>query len=764
MTDGPRKPLDETALQALRPRAPAEGDHAVHASMARLERAFAPPDAAPVAPTPAATPTADGGTGGDPVDEIEAIVAPATAAEACLAPLLAALGWAGDARTVREALPYFERVADIEDLRSVLARLGFASNARRLKAGRLHDDMLPALLESDTGALSVIIDRNADGTLAVFEGDSRESRNVGPAALKGTLFPVCRLSADESDATQTQKNWFGTVISHFKPAIAGAIALSFLINVAALAVPFFVIQIYDFGIGTRSADIVFLLAAGTGIVLATDLALRYIRARMIAYFGARIDALSAMAAFSQLLQMPISMVETAPIGTQVARLRQFETLRDTFTGALVTAIIDIPFVVVFLIAIAIWGGHLVWVPASLLVVFALMSAVTLPLLKHRTNAAGDVRQRLQLLLREILGKRQAIRDLNAESIWIARHRDLLVEWARKNRRLQFLNSVLQNLAQALASLAGVATLLFGTLSVMNGTMSPGALVGAMALVWRVMSPLQTTFLFSSRLEQALQTYQQLNRLMTIKGEHAPLGTRSFRREFGGQLTLNRLVFRYPRRTEPALRGVQLQVKPGEVIAITGPSGAGKSTLLKLILGLYPPLGGAVLVDGLDLRQIPAADWRSAVAYLPPKPHFFYGTIAQNLRLAQPDATDAEIVAALAAAGVDVSHPLLPEGIETRLTSNRLEQLSEPMKQGIGLARCFVKTAPVYLLDNPAASMDSAAAAAFMARISALKGTATVIMVTFRPAFMRLANRVVVLNEGLIIADGPPDKIIDKLAA
>ncbi|BBF92580.1 peptidase domain-containing ABC transporter [Blastochloris tepida] len=761
MIDEPRQPLDEAALQALRPRPAATGDHAVHASMARLERAFAQPDTAPAAP---GTPTADGGTGGDPLDEIDAVVAPATAAEACLAPLLAALGWAGDARTVREALPYFDRVADIADLRGVLARLGFASDARRLKAGRLHDDMLPALLETGTGALSVIVDRNADGTFAVFDGDSRKSRNFEASALKGTLYPVRRLSVDESDAAQAQKNWFGSVISHFKPAIAGAIMLSLLINLAALAVPFFVIQIYDFGIGTRSPGIVMLLAIGTAIVLATDLALRYVRARMIAYFGARIDALSAMSAFSQLLQMPIAMVETAPIGTQVARLRQFETLRDTFTGALVTAIIDIPFVVVFLIAIAIWGGHLVWVPASLLVVFALMSAVTLPLLKHRTNAAGDVRQRLQLLLREILGKRQAIRDLNAESIWIARHRDLLTEWAKKNRRLQFLNSVLQNLAQTLGSLAGVATLLFGTLSVMNGTMSPGALVGAMALVWRVMSPLQTTFLFSSRLEQALQTYQQLNRLMTIKGEHAPLGTRSFRREFGGQLTLNRLVFRYPRRTEPALRGVQLQVKPGEVIAITGPSGAGKSTLLKLILGLYPPLGGAVLVDGLDLRQIPAADWRSAVAYLPPKPHFFYGTIAQNLRLAQPDATDAEIVAALAAAGVDVNHPLLPEGIETRLTSNRLDHLSEPMKQGIGLARCFVKKAPVYLLDNPAASMDATAAAAFMDRITALKGTATVIMVTFRPAFMRLANRVVVLNEGLIIADGPPDKIIDKLAA
>jgi ATP-binding cassette subfamily C protein/ATP-binding cassette subfamily C protein LapB len=172
----------------------------------------------------------------------------------------------------------------------------------------------------------------------------------------------------------------------------------------------------------------------------------------------------------------------------------------------------------------------------------------------------------------------------------------------------------------------------------------------------------------------------------------------------------------------------------------------------------------VLVDGLDLRQISAAEWRSVAAYLPEKTHFYYGTLAQNVRLACPDVTDSEIRDALISAGVDIGSHLFPDGIETRLTHGTLENLPDSLKQGIALARCFVKKAPIYLLDNPGANVDEAAAAAFVAKIGELRGKATIIMTTFRPAYMRLADRVVVLSDGMAIADGPPEQIIERLAA
>ena len=784
MSDDPRQTLNEQALRALLSPSSANPEHAVHASMERLAREFNSSGGDPTAPShdvlqtasaPSIPPIAAPGDAveGLPLgkeaqdmllDRVNALVAPTTAAEACIGPFLAAVGWAGDLRCVREALPHFDRVTDIESLRCVVARLGFGTAPRHVKDGGLSRNQLPAVFESDEGALSVIADSNPDGTFLVFAADEAVWRNAAAGEFQGTLDSVRKLSQGEQQWTEVQKNWLGSVIGHFKPLIAAAAILSFLTNLAALSVPLFVVHVYDFGIGTRSSSIVFFLALGASIVIGTDIVLRYIRARVMAYFGSRIDSLISMAAFHQLVQMPISMVENAPIGTQISRLRQFESMRDAFTSALATAVIDIPFVVLFLTAIAIWGGHLVWVPIVLLVAFVLLTLFTLPLIKKNSIATGEIKLRMQLLLREIIGKRQVIRDLNAESVWIGRHRELLDEWARKNQKSQLLNNLVQNIAQALVSIAGVATLALGTLWVMSGAMSLGALIGVMALVWRVLSPLQTTYLSVARLEQALQTFHQINRLMTIKGEHAPIAARTFHRQFLGNILLSRLVFRYPRRTEPTLRGIQLKIKSGEVVAVTGQSGSGKSTLLKLILGLYPPLGGAVLVDGLDLRQISPAEWRLAAAYLPEHMHFFYGTIAQNLRLARADATDAEILDALKSAGVNVESSLLPEGVETRLTYSRIEQLPDAMKQGIALARCFVKKAPIYLLDNPGANMDAAAAKAFMNKISELKGSATVIMATFRPAYMRLADRVIVLQDGLAIAEGPPEKIIEKLAA
>lgn len=697
-------------------------------------------------------------------DDIIKLIAPATAPERCLAPLLTALNWSGELRQLREALPHFDRVDTLEDLRSVLARLHYATFYQEIDDIAVGSIALPAIISSPSLGLLLIVADNANGTYLAFSAHQNDWRNVDASHIAGRALFVRQMPRDELAARALQQNWLGAVVARFKPIIGVAIFLSFLINVAALCVPFFVIHVYDLGIGTRSESVVLYLAIGAAIIIGADLGLRYVRARVMAYFGSRIDALIGMAAFQQLVQMPIGMVETAQIGTQISRLRQFESMRDTFTGSLATAIIDIPFVAIFLGAVAYFGGHLVWVPATLLAIFVGLSFITLPLIKKSGADVGDVKQRQQLLLRELIGKRQAIRDMNAENVWVMRHRELMQEWEVKNKRAQFINNLTQNLAQLLVSLSGVATLGLGTLWVMNGTMTSGALVGSMALVWRVLSPLQTTYLSITRFEQALQTLRQINRLMSIQSEYESQTQRSFHRDFSGRISISRLMFRYPKRPELALRGIQLDVNPGEVIAITGPSGAGKTTLLKMLLGLYQPLGGAVLVDALDLRQLPLACWRSAVGFLPEQTHFFYGTVAQNIRLARPDASDGEVRDVLQSLGVDLSNSHLPDGIETRLTTQRLAGMPDSLKQSIALARCFIKQTSFYLLDNPASNADAAGAAALVNKINELKGRSTIIMTTFRPAYMRLADRVVVLNDGQIVADGEPDKVIEKLSS
>jgi ATP-binding cassette, subfamily C, bacterial LapB len=775
-TDSPSASA-EVVLRALASRPPADPETGVRAMMERLEGQFSKGPTsdgsgrrseALSSSVPPRVERVDGAenfvpgreTQDDFFERVNELIAPATDAETCIAPLLAAVGWAGDLREVREALPHFDRVNNIEELRSVVARLGFETKLCHVKAGAIESGQLPAILERINGARSLLVEKSPDGPLLAFDAKEEKWSKISPWSIEGRIYSFSKLPP----SVDPQKNWLRSVINHFKPLIAVSAIITLLSNLAALAVPVFVVHVYDFGIGTHSTNVVFMLALGAAIVIGTDSVLRYIRARTLSYFGSRLDALISMSAFQQLTHMPISMVETAAIGVQISRLRQFEGMRDVFTGTLATAIVDIPFIFVFLIAIAMWGGHLVWVPVVLLAIFIGLALCTLPLIRQRSSAIGDAKQRLLLLLREIVGKRHAIRSLNAEDVWIRRHRELLDEWANSNQKFQALNNFVQNVAQSLVSCAGVAALALGTVWVLAGSMSLGALIGVMSLVWRVLSPLQSVFLSMTRFDQAIQTVQQINRIMSLQTETGSIAARSFQRLFHGHVILSRLVFRYPRRTEPALRGIQLDIKAGQIVAITGPSGSGKSTLLKLILGLYTPTGGAVFLDGNDLRQVAQSAWRSAAAYLPERVHFFYGTVAQNLRLSKPDATDAEIVHALESVGISMDLALLPDGVETRLTASRIESFPDAMKQRIGLARCFIKKAPIYLLDNPGSNLDANAASLFMKKLEELKGKSTVIMTTFRPGYMKLADRVIVLNDGVVVGDGPPEKILEKLYA
>src|SRR5450432_2255109 len=612
---------------------PERRENPVHASFARIAEEFA------------GTSDRHLSSGETPlVVDINDIVRPQTPAEACLAPTLALFGWAGEGRLIREALPHFDRIESIEALRLVLTLLGFGTTQRSVKQSEIRDESLPCLFSRDGSDVMLIAERDSDGALLAFDGSSASWEKLTPTNQLGSVFYVWNQPKEEFP--EDGKSWLLSAVKRFKPAIIAMLAFSFLGNIAALTLPIFVIFVYDMGIGTRSTNTVVMLAVGAGIVIATNLALRSIRTRTMAYFGARIDSLISMKSFEVILNMPISMIESAPIGTQVSRLKQFESMRDVFTGTLASSIVDIPFIFIFLIAIAMWGGNLVWVPVSLIAVYVVLSAITIPVTRNYVRASSTAKQRRNILLHEIFTKRRAIRSLSAEHIWIARHRDLAQLISDQSHRAHRFNNAVQNVGELLVSIAGIATLGLGALSVSRGSMTSGALIGTMALVWRVLSPLQSTYLSMPRLEQALQTFKQIDRLMKIRSERDVRAPRSFFRQFSGKISVQRLAFRYAQRQEAVLRGVQLEIKPGEMIAITGASGVGKTTLLKLIAGLYPPSLGAVLVDDMDLRQIDPTEWRSQIGFLPETTNFFYGTVAQNIRLSRPDATDADVMRVL----------------------------------------------------------------------------------------------------------------------
>ncbi len=730
---------------------PEKPENPVHASLARIAEEFS------------GISNGQSSSGETPlVSDINDIVRPQTPAEACLAPTLALFGWAGEGRRIREALPHFDRIEDVEALRLVLTLLGYGTTQRSVKQSEIPDEALPCLFSRDGSDVMLIAERESDGTLLAFDGSSASWKRLTPASQSGSAFYIWNQLSKE-EFPEEGKSWLFSAVKRFKPAIVAMLAFSFLGNIAALTLPIFVICVYDIGIGTRSTNTVIMLAAGAGIVIVTNLALRSIRARTMAYFGARIDSLISMKSFEVILKMPVSMIESAAIGTQVSRLKQFESMRDFFTGTLASSIVDIPFIFIFLIAIAMWGGHLVWVPIALIAVYAALAAITIPVTRNYAREISAAKQRRQLLLQELFSKRRAIRALSAEDIWIARHQHLAGLISRLSHRARRFNNIQQNLGEMLVSVAGIATLGLGALQVSHGSMTSGALIGTMALIWRVLAPVQSTYLSLPRIEQAIQTFKQIDRLVKIRSERDAHAQRSFFRRFKGKISAQHLAFRYAQRTEAVLRNIQLEIKPGEMVAITGASGVGKTTLLRMMAGLYPPAFGSVLVDDMDLRQIDPAEWRSQIAFLPETASFFYGSLAQNIRLSRPDASDADVMRALKEMGLDTEERLMSGGIDKRLTAADIESFPDALKQRMALARCFIKDAPIFMLDNPAASLDSFSEVHLINKFSALKGRATVLFTTFRPSHMRLADRVIVLKDGQVALDGPPEKVLERIS-
>nr|MCH9744029.1 ATP-binding cassette domain-containing protein [Gammaproteobacteria bacterium] len=318
-------------------------------------------------------------------------------------------------------------------------------------------------------------------------------------------------------------------------------------------------------------------------------------------------------------------------------------------------------------------------------------------------------------------------------------------------------------SETIMILAGMAVISFGAIMVIHQTLTVGGMIAIMVLIWRVLAPLKTIFNTLPRLQQMGSSLSQITRLMSISPESDIQNVNyEHKRKIIGPINFNRVSFRYQSASDPAVLGMEFTVVPGELIGIVGRNGSGKSSILKIILGMYQPQAGSIRIDNQDIRQINPIELRNGIGYLPQKPELFYGSIAANLRLAKPDATDDELKVAAGKAGILDDILSLSKGFDTPLRDHSMERLASSFQQLLCLARAYLKQANILLLDEPASVLDMDADKILMQSIESLRGKAIVMMVTHRPSHLKLMDRVFVVDGGQLVLKGKPEDVMEKI--
>lgn len=662
----------------------------------------------------------------------------------CLVPLLDALGWRGDHGQLAVALPEQPEAMELVDFLNTMAHLKFEGHEEKVRLDRLDERALPCLYLGPAQPPRVLLRGAGDGFLA-FDGDTGRFALVERGREQGAALFFRPVAGEALALLASQPQWFAKLLGRFRRLLVQATFLSLALSLLALLSPMLVTWIYGQMTVASSALTFLFWGFGVAIYLVASTGLQLLRAHLMGYTGVRLGNIVGNEVIRRLLYLPPSYTETASLGAQLARIRDFETVRDFFSGPAIYALMDMPFTLVLMVGMVLIGGVVAYVPFTAILLFIGFGLAANHLARQANSAVSQAGSAKQEFTLEMLTSLAAIRHAGGLPRWTKRYRDLSAEAAVSSYDSAMASAFISTVSYVLSSAAGIATVAVGVHNVMAGNMSMGALMGCMFLVWRILAPLRTGFVVMTQVDRIRKSVAQLNRFMTMPLECKPETASRLSRGISGAVSLSQVSIRYTADAFPALLGVDLEVEKGECVVVVGHDGAGKSTILKLILGLYVPQAGRVLVDNMNVRQMDPLVLRRSIAYVPQATQLFHISVADNLRLADPAATDEQLREACRRAGVLEALTSQVEGLGTVMDAAAQARLGQDLCRRLCLARMFLRRSSLILLDEPERGL--ASATVLVAELQRMKGTATMIIVTQSPALFGLADKMVWLDRG-----------------
>lgn len=688
----------------------------------------------------------------------------------CLVQLTRIHGAPQSRETLSAGLPLVDHKLTPALFARAAKRAGIASKLMRRNLDDIEPALLPVVLLLNDADACLLVGWQDDGNTAqvIFPelGEAAttlprtelQERHAGMAIYARPEFRFDRRTPAVGQVAR--RHWFWGALIGNLPVYRDVLLAAALINIFALALPLFLMNVYDRVVPNKAVETLWVLAAGLCLMLFFSFVLNLMRGYFIDLASKRVDVELSARIMERVLGMRL---ENRPVsaGSFAANLRSFETVRDFITSASVTALIDLPFAFLFIV-VMIWIDVPMFIPVmigmALVIGYAWLVQGRMHDLSETTFRAGAMRN--ANLIESLVGL-ETIKATGAEGVMQRKWERSAIFLARVSNQLRLLAATSTIGTAWIVQLVTLSIIIMGVYRIGAAELTSGGMMACYLLSVRAMAPFGQVAGLMAQYHNARTALTSLNEIMGKAVEREGEAGFVSRPIYQGEIEFKDVEFGYPGDNGEALRKISFHIKPGEHVAFLGRIGSGKSTLLRLMLGLYQPKSGTIRIDGVDLRQLDPAQLRRNIGYVPQDAGLFFGSLKENILLAMPHLDDADLLAATQVAGLTEMANAHPRGFDL-MVGERGESLSGGQRQGVAIARAVVHNPPILLLDEPTGSMDHSSEETIKRNFQEFGAGKTMVIVTHRTTLLELVDRIIVVDNGKIVADGPKDRVVEAL--
>ena len=686
----------------------------------------------------------------------------------CLEELCRLYKLPGALKTIDSIYPKSTKPITLDKFVSIVKKINFVASVNELSMKALATQKLPLIYFNKNNEASLLLAIEND-QYHIWEASLNKASHITAIVFKAKYVKKCilikpqlqndgRVSFHESIIKPS--SWFWESLLKYKKVYMDVILASLVVNILSIFSSLFTMNVYDRVIPNQAHETLWALAIGVFIAYIFDILLRTLRSYFVDTANKRGDNEISAMLFERVMGLRLEH-RPASSGSMANTLKEFDSLRDFFTSATLLSVVDLPFVFIFILVIGWIGGSLFLVPLIAIPLIIFSGLIFQPALERAMNLNLTEASQKHGLLIESISNMETIKSLSTEGFFQNKWESILEASSASSFRSKFLATMIVNMTSFIQQVAYILIIIIGVYLIEKNVLTMGGLVACSILASRAMAPLAQISSLLIRFQTASHALRNLNTLIATEQERPSNKKFLHRAAFDGGIQFDKVTFNYPGQGAHSLDSISFDIKPGDKVAILGRVGSGKTTLLKLILGLYRPQSGSILIDGIDQNQIDPIDLRSNMGYVDQDAKLFYGTLRDNIAIVKPDATDAMILEVAKIAGVEEFAKTHPLGYEMRVGEGG-HGLSGGQRQAITIARALLLNPQIILMDEPTSGMDTVAESHFIKNMNIFLKQRTLLFVTHKSSMMTMVDKIILMDAGKIVAFGPRDEVLKKL--